>query len=241
MTQKSFLTAEWRNLVMLNYQVDPAILLPRVPQGTILDEWQGKVFVSMVGFMFLRTKVMGVTVPMHVNFEEINLRFYVRRELDGEVRRGVVFVKEIVPKSMIALIARALYNENYVALPTRHQTTMPSGVDQLGTVAYEWQNKGKWNRLAATISGEPALVPFDSQEAFITEHYWGYARQKDGGTVEYQVEHPRWNVWNAVQSEFDCDLSTMYGPEFSEALSAPPASAFVADGSPIIVRKGIRL
>ena len=240
--QRAFLTAEWRHLVMLNYRVDPAILLPRVPAGTVLDEWNGNVYVSMVGFMFEQTKVRGVTIPFHVNFEEINLRFYVRREVAGEIRRGVVFVKEIVPKRMIALVARTLYNENYVAHPTRNNRMLPgAGTDSRGVIAYEWQNGGRWNRLAATISGEPALAPLDSEEAFISEHYWGYARQRDGGTVEYQVEHPRWNVWNALDSEFDCDVSSMYGDEFAEALSAPPVSAFVADGSAVCVRQGSRL
>ena len=237
----TFLTAEWRNLVMLNYRIDPAILEPYVPDGTVLDSWNGNTYISMVGFMFMDTKVMGMTVPMHVNFEEINLRFYVRREVDGEVRRGVVFVKEIVPKQMIALVARVLYNENYVALPTRHQIELPGGEDESGRVVYEWETKGRWNRLAATIKGTPFLAPMDSEESFITEHYWGYARQRDGGTVEYQVEHPRWNVWNALNSEFDCEVSSLYGPEFQEALLGSPVSAFVADGSPIIVRRGVRL
>lgn len=240
--ERAFLTAEWRHLVMLNYHVDPAILQPRVPAGTVLDEWQGNTYVSMVGFMFERTKVRGITIPFHVNFEEINLRFYVRREVEGEVRRGVVFVKEIVPKRMIALVARTVYNENYVALPTRNRRVLPGTENGArGSVTYEWQNGGRWHRLAATIQGEPSLAPLDSEEAFITEHYWGYAGQRDGGTVEYQVEHPRWNVWKALDSEFDCDVSLMYGNEFAQALSQPPVSAFVADGSVVSVRQGSRL
>jgi uncharacterized protein YqjF (DUF2071 family) len=67
-----FLTAEWRYLAMINYEIDPAILLPHVPRGTELDEWQGKTFVSMVGFHFLNTRVLGVPLPFHRNFAEIN-------------------------------------------------------------------------------------------------------------------------------------------------------------------------
>ncbi|MCB0713439.1 MAG: DUF2071 domain-containing protein [Ignavibacteriae bacterium] len=236
-----FLTAGWHYLVMQNFEVDPAILLPRVPTGTTLDLWEGKALVSMVGFLFKRTRVKGIPIPFHLNFEEINLRFYVRREVDGEVRRGVVFVKEIVPRAAIAFVARVVYNENYVALPTRHQLQLPTSSAPVGHVAYEWRTGEKWNRLAATIKGEPYLASEDSHESFITEHYWGYAAQPDGSTVEYQVEHPRWNAWNAVESEFDCDVGGVYGEEFVPFLSSKPYSAFVADGSDIVVRSGRKM
>lgn len=237
----AFLSAEWRHLLMLNFEVDPAVLTSRIPRGTELDLWNGRALVSMVGFMFLNTRVRGVAIPMHRNFEEINLRFYVVRETAEGVRRGVVFVKEIVPRWAIASVARLLYNENYVAHPTRHETVIPSDSDSDGRVAYEWRSGGRWHRLAATIGGRPAMAPDDSEESFITEHYWGYARQRDGSTVEYAVEHPRWKVWNAASAEFDCDVAALYGPEFAPFLSAEPVSAFVADGSEVVVRQGIRL
>ena len=102
---KKFLTAKWHDLIMVNYEVDPKLLEPRVPLGTELDLQDGKCFVSLVGFMFLDTRVMEFLVPFHVNFEEVNLRFYVKRETEDELRRGVVFIKEIVPKSAIAAVA----------------------------------------------------------------------------------------------------------------------------------------
>jgi uncharacterized protein YqjF (DUF2071 family) len=97
-----FLTAEWRNLAMLNYEVDQSLLLPFVPSGTTLDQWEGKTYVSLVGFRFLKTRVLGLPVPFHTNFDEVNLRFYVRRRIAGDVRRGVVFIREIVPRWAIA-------------------------------------------------------------------------------------------------------------------------------------------
>ncbi|HEX7980960.1 MAG TPA: DUF2071 domain-containing protein, partial [Gemmatimonadaceae bacterium] len=111
-TRSAFLTAEWRWLVMLNYEVPPEVLAPYVPRGTSLDLWQGHALVSVVGFRFIETRVIGVPIPFHRHFDEVNLRFYVRRELPGgEARRGVVFIRELVPKPMIAWVARALYNE----------------------------------------------------------------------------------------------------------------------------------
>ena len=238
----AFLTAEWRWLVMLNYEVDPAILTSRVPRGTELDGWQGRTFVSVVGFRFLDTRVRGWAIPFHRNFEEVNLRFYVRRGGEEGWRRGVVFVREIVPRWAIATLARLVYGENYLALPMRHRLDLPQGEGSTrGGVEYAWRHAGRWNSLSARIAG-PARPPAPgSQEEFITEHYWGYAAQPEGGTVEYRVEHPRWPVWRASDSALDSDVAALYGPEFASFLSTAPASAFVAVGSPVIVRRGVTL
>ena len=234
-----FLTARWESLVMLNYEVQPAILRGLVPVGCELDDWSGRTFVSMVGFRFLDTKVLGVALPFHRHFDEVNLRFYVRRRAGDQWRRGVVFVKEIVPRRAIALVARVAYGENYVAMPMRHQ--VPATLEAGAHVAYEWRRHRRWESLSATLEGAPAVRADDSEEAFITEHYWGYSRQRDGSTVEYQVEHPRWRVWRATDARLEGDVSALYGHVFVAALSAAPASAFVADGSDVRVRRGRRL
>src|SRR6266850_1391491 len=116
-----FLTAEWRNVAMLNYAIDPALVQHLVPRGVELDFFAGKTYVSLVGFMFLRTRVLGRRVPFHQDFEEVNLRFYVRRQVSGGTRRGVVFIREIVPKRAVAAVARLVFNENYVCLPMVHK------------------------------------------------------------------------------------------------------------------------
>lgn len=232
-----FLTAEWRALVMLNYVVDPAILAPRVPVGVTLDTWQGQTLVSMVGFRFLRTRLMGAPVPFHTDFDEVNLRFYVRRDTPTEARRGVVFVKEIVPLPALAWVARAVYNENYVALPMRHTVTLPAAAADRGRVAYEWRLNDRWNHLAAEVEGEPSPLAPGSEAEFITEHYWGYA-DGSGRTLEYRVEHPPWRVWAAEQPQLACDVAALYGPAFVDALAGPPRSAFLAEGSEIAVHRG---
>src|ERR1700733_8877671 len=141
---KRFLSAEWRYLVMLNYEVDPALLSPDVPAGTNLDFYDGKTFVSVVGFMFLSTKVLGLSIPMHRDFEEVNLRFYVYRKAPDGLRRGVAFIKEIVPRRGIAAIARLRYNENYVGLPMKHRidTSEPNAAPK--EVEYSWSFGGRW-------------------------------------------------------------------------------------------------
>ena len=233
-----FLSAEWRNLVMVNYAVDPAILAPHVPVGTELDVWNGTHYVSLVAFNFLRTRVKGLAIPFHEDFEEINLRFYVRRKDGNAWKRGVVFIKEIVPKPAIAIVARALYNENYVAHPTRHRFE-PTG-DGF-TVRYEWRAGGRWNALGATVKGPAHPLVEGAEAQFIAEHYWGYTRQRDGGTVEYRVDHPSWNAWSALDTVVDIDAEPLYGPAFAHALRAKPTSAFVADGSAVTVSHGAEL
>jgi hypothetical protein len=230
----TFLTAEWRHLVMLNYEIDPTLLLPRVPAGTELDSFGGRTFVSIVGFRFLDTRVLGMPVPFHRNFEEVNLRFYVRRRAADGIRRGVVFVKEIVPRLAIAAVARLVYHENYVAMPMRHSIADAS-------VSYAWRLAGRWESVRLRPAGEWFAPAPASTEEFITEHYWGYAAKPDGSSVEYRVEHPRWVVKRGDDAVLDCRTSTLYGADFAEPLARPPVSAFLADGSDVVVRRGSRL
>jgi uncharacterized protein YqjF (DUF2071 family) len=239
--RRAFLTADWRYLVMLTYEVDPSVLEPLVPAGTVLDRWQGRTFVSVVGFRFLRTRVLGVPMPFHRAFDEVNLRFYVRREgPDGEVRRGVVFVRELVSRPAVALLARLAYNEPYRVVPMR-SVTPAAPTENPGQVAYEWRRQASWERVAATAVGTPAVPGAESEAAFITQHHWGYTRQRDGSTVEYRVDHPSWRVWTARPAALTADVSTLYGPTFAAALSAPPTSALMADGSPVTVSAPRRL
>ena len=237
-----FLIAEWRYLAMLNYQIDPEIPRRLVPRGTELDTWNGKTFVSMVGFLFLNTRVMGFAVPFHRNFEEINLRFYVRRKAEDGWRRGVVFVKEIVPRAAIALMARWLYNENYVALRTGNailrSKTNPANVE---SVKYFWRFKSMTHFIELVALGEARHFAEGSEEEFITQHYWGYSAQKDGGTVEYRVDHPAWRIWRAQSCRLECDVKNLYGGQFERALKTEPTSAFLAEGSEIAVYKGRRI
>ena len=237
--RKPFLTAEWRNLAMLNFAVDPAVVLPFVPKGTEIDHWNGQTYVSLVGFQFLNTRVLGVGIPYHRDFPEVNLRFYVKRQAEDGWRRGVVFVREIVPRRAIAWTAQALYGERYIALPMSHRIDERGG--GVRDVSYSWWLRGRENRIALTVSGPSCDVAEGSEIEFISEHYWGYARRRGGRTTEYRVEHPRWRVQFAHDVSVDCDVAGLYGDAFVESLSAPPVSAFLAEGSPVTVFRGTDL
>jgi uncharacterized protein YqjF (DUF2071 family) len=237
-----FLTAEWRHLAMLNYEVDASVVAPLLPRGTEVDFWEGKTYLSVVGFLFLDTRVLGVPIPFHRNFEEVNLRFYVRRKGPEGWRRGVVFVKELVPRRAIASLARALYNENYVAVPMGHSLELAADVPgRIQSVSYRWRLGGREHGLRIRTDGDPQPLSPGSHEEFIAEHYWGYTAQRDGSTVEYRVTHPTWRVSASSEARLDCDVAVVYGERFRPFLAGQPTTAFLAEGSPITVSAGIRM
>src|SRR5262249_34292929 len=108
-SKRPFLTANWINLFVVTYAVPPEILKPFLWPGLSLDLRGGDAFVSLVVFDFSDTRVRGISWPGYRNFPELNLRFYVRQGTE----RGVVFIREIVGKRLVAWIARTLYNEPY--------------------------------------------------------------------------------------------------------------------------------
>ena len=226
---KQFLTAAWRDLVLLNWRVDAALLQPHVPAGTELDPWAGEHWVSLVGLRFLDLAVKGVPAIGHRDFPEINLRFYVRREVGGEVPRGVVFLRELTPRRIVEWVARAVYNEPYATLPMR------ACVDESQT-AYELELNGATQRMAVTPNG--GWRSPEPMEEFFIERYWGYNRQSDGGTMEYEVTHPKWQVRPVDLAQFNLDVETLYGSEWAEVLSREPDSVVLADGSEVAVFSG---
>src|ERR1700730_8753331 len=230
---RPFLSANWRYLAMLNFVVDPKIVAPLVPPGTEIDFENGETFLSVVGFLFLDTRLLGLPIPLHRDFEEVNLRFYVRKKSADTWRHGVVFVRELVPRRAIAVVARAFYGERYLALPMKHEI---EHVDLKLNVEYSWRRGRKWESLKMNAAGEPQNIPAGWHAEFITAHYWGYTRVR-AGCREYRVEHPRWKVWIADSFKFSADVVALYGEQFAGTLAAPPRSAFIADGSAISVER----
>jgi len=235
---KVFLTAEWQNLLMANYPIEPSILKPYLPCRTELDTFNGVHYVSLVGFLFANTKVLGVPVPFHQTFEEVNLRFYVRYKENGKWKRGVVFLKEIVPKRMISFVANALYGENYTTHPMKHRWQhSEKGFE----VEYQWKVGEQWNYMKAVADKEPSKLIEGSEEEFITEHYWGYTFVNESCSGTYQVAHPRWRVHAVKEHSIHCDADKLYGAAFAETLQQTPSSVFLAEGSPISVMKGDKI
>ena len=228
----SFLKAEWRKLAIANYAVDPKILQPWVPVGTELDLWQDVCYVSLVGFMFLNTRLLGIKVPFHVNFEEVNLRFYVKRQEGDTLKRGVVFVREIVPKPALTFVANSVYNENYETMPMEHHWEEKEGELKVG---YRWKKEDRWQEFAVTAENTPRNMSEGSETEFITEHYWGYAKAGEGKTNEYEVTHPRWQAYEVRDHTINVDFEKVYGAEFAILDGVKPVSVMLAEGSEITV------
>jgi uncharacterized protein YqjF (DUF2071 family) len=228
-SSRPFLTAEWRKLAIANYKVDPAILKPYLPGNTELDLWEDTCYLSLVGFMFLNTKMLGIGFPFHRNFEEVNLRFYVKHHDGSQWKRGVVFIKEIVPKPILALVAKVMYHEPYESMKMSHHWS--ENGDQL-QVRYSWRNS---NHFEVTAKSSHEIIPEASETEFITEHYWGYTRVNDHKTFEYEVTHPRWTHYPVIGHNIQVDFGRTYGSSFAFLDNTPPTSVMLAEGSEITV------
>jgi uncharacterized protein len=233
---KNFLTAEWRKLAMANYAIDPRILEKYLPKYTELDLYHGVCYVSLIGFMFLKTKLKGIPIPFHSNFEEVNLRFYVRhKDAEGRYKRGAVFIKEIVPKFALSLVANIVYNEPYSTMPMHHKWTMTA--DEL-TVNYAWRKRKNWYSMEVVAENKTQPIEVGSEEEFITEHYWGYTKVTAEKTSEFGVEHPRWHQYPVKSYVIQADFADLYGSDFAFLNAAKPTSILLVEGSEIAVKDG---
>ncbi|KIO77257.1 hypothetical protein TH53_10435 [Pedobacter lusitanus] len=235
----SFLTAEWRKLAIANYAIDQEILRPYLPAGTELDIWNDTCYVSLIGFLFKNTKLLGFSVPFHANFEEVNLRFYVKYKDGDTIKRGVVFIKEIVPKFALSVVANTVYHEHYEAMPMTHRW---SETETEREVEYSWRCKNEWQTFSVKANKALSEILPGSEAEFITGHYWGYTRCNDTQTNEYEVKHPKWAQYKVKDFKIAVDFAHTYGAEFDCLNRQQPVSVMLAEGSDISVegKKGIQ-
>jgi hypothetical protein len=230
---RTFLKAKWRNLIMANYEIDPSLLLPYLPQGVKLDYFQGKCYVSLVGFLFQHNSLFHIPIPFWGSFEEVNLRFYVIRKTADETRRGVVFINETVPNKVVAFVANKLYKEHYMAVPTKYNWQLDA---QNKKIEYQWKVNNKWNSIRVNASPINEKLEAGSFEEFIFEHYYGYTKVNENKSLEYKVEHPRWEINRIKDYQIKCDFEAFYGPNFKELTNATPSSVILAEGSMVKVK-----
>lgn len=226
--KRPFLTATWSNLCLFSYVVDDARLEPFLPPGLHLDRWKGNAVVSLVAFDFLNTKVMGIPWPGFRNFPEINLRFYVT---DGD-RRGVVFIREYVPRRFVAWLANTLYNEPYVAAPMSSEVSVANSEYR---VQHTLTTFDTVQCLRLTASGPPALPTEDSEAHHFKEHQWGFGTGRKGQLLVYEVRHPHWAVIPVDAYHLEWSWEKAYGPNWAFLNDRTPDSVMFAVGSAIEV------
>ncbi|MDN3677538.1 DUF2071 domain-containing protein [Flavobacterium paronense] len=227
-----FLKANWENIIMVNYEIAPEILMPYLPKGVELDLFEGKAYISLVGFMFKKTKLFNVSIPKLGTFEEINLRFYVTRTESDLVKRGVVFINETIPYKIVAWIANKLYKEHYTVVPTKHSIVKDS-INQ--KIKFEWLVQKKWNSIYVENRMSSHQMKKDSLEKFIYEHYYGYTKINEQTTEEYRLHHPSWKIHEVVDYEIACDFKAMYSNDFSVLNETKPTAVFIAEGSSVAI------
>lgn len=228
----SFLIADWRKLALANYEVDPERLKPFMPAHTELDTWNGTHYVSLVGFMFKNTRMLGIKIPFHINFEEVNLRFYVKVKDHNGWKRGVVFIKEIVPRPAITFVANTLYKEHY---ETRKMKHFWGETEDSFIVQYDWKYPFGWQSFKVEAYKEKKVIEPGSEMEFITEHYWGYTKINEQKTFEYEVTHPTWDGYQVRDFEINVDFGKVYGERFAMLNNLAPKSVMLAEGSKITV------
>ena len=93
----------------------------------------------------------------------------------------------------------------------------------------------------SNADGNPSLAAEGGLEQFISEHYWGYSRRRDGRSLEYHVAHEPWRIWRASNAAFEGDGAALYGSDLGGVVARPPRSAFIADGSAVLVYAARRI
>ncbi|MBK0381358.1 DUF2071 domain-containing protein [Pedobacter sp. SD-b] len=222
---------------MANYLVDAKVLKKYIPPHTQLDSYNGKYYVSLIGFMFMDTRIKGFKIPFHINFEEINLRFYVKYNSGENQKRGAVFISEVVSKPMIALVANTLFHEHYEILKTKHSWER---FEHHQKISYQLKKK-QWYELSVSTGLEARKIISGSEEEFITEHYFGYTKAGKNKSLAYDVEHPRWEIYDVKDFTIKADFEDLYGADFGFLNHAEPSSVFLVEGSDVLIRDGKKI
>lgn len=228
----TFLSARWENIIMANYSVNPDLLTSFLPNGVELDFHDNKTYVSLVGFMFKRTSLFHIPIPFLGTFEEINLRFYVKRVEGDSIKRGVVFINETVPYKLVAWLANKLYKEHYISIPTKSKIEI---TDKSKSINYQWKINNQWNHISVNAAKEKCPMLPGSIEEFIFEHYYGYTKINNLLSQEYKVNHPSWLINEVTDYDIHCDFKSMYGDSFAYLNNQRPDSVIIAEGSPVSV------
>ncbi|WP_424494544.1 YqjF family protein [Salinimicrobium sp. GXAS 041] len=226
----SLLTAEWKNLVFANYTVPPQLIEKYLPAHTKPDFYNGKCYLSLVGFQFKNVKVANLKIPFNNDFEEINLRFYVKRFDGAKWRKGVIFISQIADKAALNTLANVLFQENYQKLVTKQHI---SEDDTSINARYSWRFKDEWQHLEAKSGIVASPFQENSEEEFLMDRPWGYGKRNNEETNEYKVSHPDWPIFEVEEYSVKVDFSLLFGPEFNILSSATPKSVILAEGSTV--------
>jgi uncharacterized protein len=226
--RRPFLTANWRNLVLVNFVVPADLLEPRLPPGCVLDRVPHSPdthLLSVVAMHFDNTRVWGVPVPFAQRFDEVNLRFYARQ---GD-RHGSVFLRQYVPSRTILYGARWTYNQPYELARIQHVVAESGDHLEIRT-RFE---RGRYTGAVSLRAERGAITPpVDSLEHFLKERYWGFDSDRRGRVFRYPVWHPVWRTHPVIDVDIDFDPGVLLGGDWRDVdWTAAYHSALFAEGS----------
>jgi uncharacterized protein YqjF (DUF2071 family) len=234
---KPFMKAQFADLVAVNFHVDEKILQPLVPPGLELDNFNGEAYVSLVAMMLKGAKVWGLPFSIVPSSAELSLRFYVKHTHADGVEKGTCLIKDYVAGSTAAWFLESQFQSTFSKLKMK-QTASGFAKGETPEVEYQWKVDERWNKLRVRARSRIKKTSEGTKVGFILDHFNYYGRH-NGRTLAYRVERPRWDVWDAAQANFTCDVQRLFGKSFVRPLAKRPASVFVTSGSPVTIFKPV--
>lgn len=224
----AFLTARWRDLVLVTFAVPDALAIPLVPPGCEADRWDGRCHVSVVALVMERVRIRGLPIPGLTRYPQVNLRLYVRH--DG--RAAVRFIQELVPSRVLAAAARWLYGEPF------RRGSIRATLSQSGDAAraeYRFGLDGPPSTVTVGVAGPAAVPAPDSFEHWIKERVRGCRPDRAGRLRTFDVTHPVWAVRSITAHDVRLNFAGLYDPPWAALEATRPASVIYAVGSAVTV------
>lgn len=217
------LTQEWLDLTFVHWAVDPDVVAPLLPKGTVPDTHDGLTYVGLVAFRMHKVGWLRLPgIPYFGSFPETNVRLY---SVDAHGRRGVVFrsmdASRLIPVVMGRIGFQLPYLWSRMSVRTEGDT-----VDY--TSSRRWPGpRGAYSRLTVE-RGERIEEPTEL-EHFLTAR-WGLHNAFFGAAAFLPNDHPRWPLYRAELRACDENLLDSAGiPTPREA----PVSVLYSPGVPV--------
>lgn len=226
----------WRNVVHVNYQIAPEVLHPYLPPRTEILLFQNKCFITLTALVYDQVKFKGLNIPLHREIPEVNLRFYVSAADGSKSKNGVVLLKRIIAKPLLAFAGQLLFQEQYAVMPISYFVRKQS-TERL--VKYFWKNNppyGEWHSLSVKTSHSSIAFNEDDQVAFLTKPTLRFSGGRSMRTRVSEIEYKVTNVFEVDDYQLDVKFSVLFGGKFQFLSRQKPESVYLLEDSEVTVR-----
>ncbi|HEV7823771.1 MAG TPA: DUF2071 domain-containing protein [Mycobacteriales bacterium] len=206
--RRAVLVQQWIGVTFVHWAVEPAVVSPLLPPGTVPDVYAGATYVGLVAFR------VAQVVPPFPGFAEVNVRLYT---VDAAGRRGVAFRSLDASRLAPVLGARAL------GLPY-HWATARAGGTRVES-RRRWPGPPGAGCALDLVVGDALPYPSPLSE-FLTAR-WGLHLRTGPRTTYWPTEHRAWTLHDARLQRLDEDLVAAAGLPAPER---PPDSVLFSPG-----------